>query len=140
MERFIEDHFIPVKIHVKEQGALFPRYGAVWTPTLIVLDSHGEERYRFEGFLPADEFLAHLELGVARVDFAFGRFDQAEKRYQEIVERYPDSETAPEALYWAGVSRYKGTHDGAALVETARQFQHRYPDSSWAKRASAWAA
>lgn len=45
---------------------------------------------------------------------------------------------APEALYWAGVSRYKATNDAAALAGTADAFARRYQDSVWAKKASVW--
>ena len=61
VSEFITGHFIPVKIHVKEQPATFKRFGAQWTPTLVVLDPDGTERYRFEGYLPAREFLAQLD-------------------------------------------------------------------------------
>jgi hypothetical protein len=55
-----------------------------------------------------------------------------------VVERHPQSDAAAEALYWAGVSRYKATNDGAALSETAAAFKTRYTDSTWAKKASVW--
>jgi hypothetical protein len=55
------------------------------------------------------------------------------------VERHPQSDAAAEALYWAGVSRYKASGDGSALQETAKAFQARYRDSTWAKKASVWA-
>jgi hypothetical protein len=51
---------------------------------------------------------------------------------------FPETEAAPQALYWAGVARYKGTKDGKALAETANAFAGRYTDSSWAKKASVW--
>lgn len=131
---------IPVKIHVKENPAGFQRFGAQWTPTVIIADSNGTERYRFEGFLPADDFLAEIETGLAKSDFANGRFSEAERRFRGIVERYPKSEVAPEALYWAGVSKYKASNDPAALKETSEAFKSRYTDSAWAKKASVWAA
>jgi hypothetical protein len=55
-----------------------------------------------------------------------------------VVADYPDTEPAAQALYWAGVSRYKATKDGAALAETANAFAVRYTDTSWAKKASVW--
>jgi hypothetical protein len=142
--RFVNEHFVPVRIHVRQHPELWKtvgeRFGVQWTPTVLVVDPSGEERHRIEGFLPADDFLAQLELGTARSAFANGRFEEAEKRFQSIVEKYPDSEVAPEALYWAGVSRYKGSGNAAALADTAHGFRDRYQQSSWAKKASVWAA
>jgi TolA-binding protein len=68
------------------------------------------------------------------------QFDDAEKRFRRIVERFAQSDVAPEAMYWAGVARYKATGDAAALKETAGNFQQRYAGSAWAKKASVWAA
>jgi hypothetical protein len=137
---FIRENFIPVKIHVKENPAGFERFGAQWTPTIIVADPRGTERYRFEGYLPADEFIAHLELGLAKIAFTNNDFGKAEHLNRDIVQRFPNSGAAPEALYWAGVSKYKGSHDAAALKDTAQAFRSQYSDSQWAKKASVWAA
>ena len=117
---------------------MFERFGAQWTPTILVLDRDGVERHRFEGFLPADEFLAQLQLGLGHVALARRRFDEAEKLYREVVEKWPETDAAPAALYWAGVARYKASNDAAALSETAAQFRQRYADSVWAKKAAVW--
>jgi len=129
---------VAVKIHVKEQPAVFKRFGAQWTPTLMVLDPEGAERYRFEGYLPPEDFLAQLEVGLAKSAFAHEQWEKAERRYRGIVQRFPKSEAAPEAVYWAGVSKYKASGDAGALKETAREMKERYPESSWAKKASVW--
>ncbi len=142
MVRFVNENFVPVRVHVRNQADEFKRlgarYGVQWTPTILVLDSSGEERHRVEGFLPVEDLLAQLELGLALSEFARSNFAEAERRFREVVKRYAKSEVAPEALYWAGVARYKATGDAAALGETAKQFQERYQDSSWAKKASVW--
>jgi TolA-binding protein len=141
--QFIGEHFIPVRVHVQQQRdeykRLAARYNAQWTPTILLLDSAGEERHRIEGFLPADDFLGQLALGAAHAAFARGDFADAERRFRTVVERHAESEMAPEAMYWAGVSRYKGSGDATALSDTARAFQDRYSNSSWAKKASVWA-
>ena len=106
----------------------------------MILDSDGSERHRFEGFLPADDFLSQLEIGLAHAAFARQQWAEAERRYREIVDQLPNSDAAPEALYWAGVSKYKASGDAKSLNETAEQFKKRYNQSTWAKKASVWAA
>jgi hypothetical protein len=139
----IPEHFIPVRVHVRDHADEFKRLGArfnaQWTPTILVIDPDGEERHRIEGFLPTDDFLAQLTLGLSHSAFARGQFKEAEPLYREVVEKYPATEAAPEALYWAGVSRYKATGDPAPLAETSAQFAKRYQSTSWAKKASVWA-
>jgi len=127
---------------VREQKADWDRYsaryGVQWTPTILIVDPSGAERHRIEGFLPVDEFLGQFALGLGRSAFARQQFGEAERRLREVVERFPDTAAAPEALYWAGVSRYKATNDAAALAGTADAFTRRYQDSVWAKKASVW--
>ena len=105
-----------------------------------MIDPGGTERHRIEGFLPADDLLAQLTLGLGHSAFARQQWGEAERRFREVVDRYPNTEAAPEALYWAGVSRYKGKGDPKALGETAREFSRRYQGTSWATKASIWAA
>ncbi len=144
VSEFIEQNFVPVRVHVREQQDEFKRlgerYGVQWTPTILVLDQSGEERHRSEGFLPADDLLPQLQLGLAKAALAEGNFAEAERRFRRVLDAYPDSDAAPEALYWAGVSRYKATNNPAALVDTGRAFTERYRDTPWAKKASVWAA
>ena len=105
---------------------------------MLILDSNGVERWRIEGYLPNLEFRAQLELGLARIDFMHKRWAEALRRYGQVVERYPDTNSAAEAAYWRGVSRYKATNDHTALGEVAEEFKKKYQDSIWAKNASIW--
>jgi hypothetical protein len=128
-----------VKDQAEDYRRFSQRFGAQWTPTLLVIDPEGNERHRIEGFLPAEDLIAQLLLGLGHSGFSRERWDEAERRFREVVDRFPRSEAAPEALYWAGVTRYKAKGDTAALAETGREFTRRYQDSSWAKKASVWA-
>ena len=110
----------------------------LWTPTVLILDSNGVERERIEGYLPTTEFRAQLETGLARIAFMHKEWAEAEKRYAEIAEKYPNTIAAPEAVYWRGVSRYKATSDHTALGEVAKKFKEKYQSSVWAQKASIW--
>jgi tetratricopeptide (TPR) repeat protein len=140
--RFVAENFIPARVHVKDDAALFQKYGekyaAQWTPTILELDPEGVERHRIEGFLPADDFLGQLMLGLGKIYFQEQKWADAQKTFRKVYEELPESDAAPEALYWVGVARYKETGDPTALKETARAFSTRYTDTSWAKKASIW--
>jgi hypothetical protein len=142
--RLVTSEFLPIRVHVRDPDGVYARaserLNVHWTPTVLILDEDGVERHRIEGFLPADDFLAHLKLGLAKTSLQRGAFDDAERRFREVVAEHPQSEPAPEALYWAGVSKYKGKNDANALAETAQAFTTRYADSVWAKKASVWRA
>ena len=140
--RYISEQLEPIRVHVREQKdeykRLSERYNAQWTPTVLILDSEGQERHRIEGFLPVEDFLPQVALGLAKSAFQQKDYAGAETRYREIVDRFPSSDAAPEALYWAGVSKYKGTNEAGALHATAAAFRDRYQDTAWAKKASVW--
>lgn len=140
---FITNTFVPVRAHVREQAGeykrLAERFDAPWTPTTLIVDAEdGTEKHRIEGFLPTEEYLAQLRLGLGHAAFARGRYADARASFDEVLERHPVTEAAPEAQYWTGVSRYKETGDNTALVETGRRFTERYADTVWAKKSSVW--
>jgi outer membrane protein assembly factor BamD (BamD/ComL family) len=128
-----------VEAHIKEHPAWFHRFDALWTPTVLILDSGGVERYRIEGYLPNSEFRAALGSGLARVAFTHKQFEDAEHRYADVVQQYPGSAAAPEAVYWRGVSHYKATNDHTILAAIAGELKSKYPGSVWAQKASPWA-
>lgn len=134
---FVSDQFIPVRQHVKTHPEAMERFGAQWTPTIMVLDANGKERHRVEGFLEADALLAQLKLGLAQTAFAGQQWDQAERLFEEVVSA-ADPDTSPEAAYWAGVTRYKRTGDASALGATYKRLSENFGGTSWAKKASIW--
>jgi TolA-binding protein len=140
MAGFINENFIPISVHIKENPAGFHRFDSVWTPTALILDENGKERHRIEGYLPKDEFSAQLLLGVARVAFMQKKWKDAEALYSQILNDYPKSTAAPEAVYWKAVSHYKATNDHTVLGEVPKTLQQKYPDSVWAKKAIPWAS
>ena len=105
---------------------------------MLILDPEGRERWRLEGYLSKDEFLANLEMGLGRVAFMKKDLASAERHYTNVVEQYPDSKFAPEAVYWQGVSRYNATHDHTILGDVAKTFTEKYQDSIWAEKSLPW--
>ena len=114
------------------------RFNIVWTPTFVVAEPDGTERHRLVGFLPLEEFLAQLGLGLAKAQFGRDRFVESQREFEDLVRRHPNSYAAPEADYWAGVSRYKQDKDRQFLKATGERLRDRYPSSEWTTRASCW--
>lgn len=139
MGQFIDQQFVPVTVNIKQGPVEFHRFDVLWTPTALVLDETGKERFRIEGYLPRDEFAAHLVMGLARVAFMAKKWADAEQLYNEVVEKYPHTGIAPAAIYWRGVSRYKKTNDHHVLGTVASELNQKYPGSPWTKRAIPWA-
>ena len=125
-------------MHIKKQPQTFERFNAAWTPTTLVLDADGTERHRIEGFLPADDFLAQLGLGLGKLHFHHGQWKEAEKALRPVCELVPPAGATAEACYWAGVVAYKGSNDAKHLGATAKVLAERVPDNEWARKASVW--
>jgi len=135
----INEKFLPVAAHIKEHPVYFHRFDAVWTPTVLIMDSTGKERWRIEGYLPKNEFRSQLDMGLARISFMDKQWADAEEKYAQIIERYPETAAAPEAVYWKGISQYKMKNDHTVLGGVAEELGARYPESIWAQKAIVWA-
>jgi hypothetical protein len=110
------------------------RFDVQWTPTILVMDPNGKERHRVEGFLEAAPLLAQLRLGAAHAAHANQQFDEAERLFEEVAES-GDPDAAPEAAYWAGVTRYKRSGDASALNATYNRLNEKFAGTTWAKKA-----
>jgi TolA-binding protein len=77
-------------------------------------------------------------MALARVAFKEKRWPEAERIYREVIEKYPNSSSAPEARYWRAVSRYKATNVHTVLGEVAQELKNTAPESIWTRKASPW--
>ena len=130
---FIIDKVVPVRLPA--DSPLAGEFKVTWTPTLITLDFYGKEHYRTVGFLPPDELVSFLLLGIAKTDFDGQQYSDAILNLNMLLAGYPQSAAAPEAVFIRGVARYKSTKDAGPLKEAYQQLTAAYPASEWAKRA-----
>jgi thioredoxin-related protein len=140
VSKFIDRMFVPTAYEIDDPEAqpVLKQYGFEWTPTFIVADDSGNEVCRWVGYLPPGDFCAQLVFAEGRAAFKNKDWDKANKCYGMVIEKYPESEVAPEAMYYAGVAMYEKTHDASYLEETGKKLKARYPDTSWAKKGSVW--
>ncbi len=134
----VNEGYVPVMLDIEEQKDLVKSYGVDWTPTFIVADSSGKETFRWVGYLPEDDFLGQLNMALAITAFKKGDYKNAERRFDEVMIKFPLTELAPEACYYIGVCRYRDTGDASWLRRTYENMSEAYPDSQWTIKASAW--
>lgn len=132
------DHFLPLRLNLKQQAAGFRRFGVFWTPTMLVLDAGGAEQFRIEGYLPREEFSAQIELARARLALAQERWQAAEEIYEGVTRQSPQTLAAASGVYWSAVCRYKRTHDPTGLRPMAERLAKEYPGSLEARKAAAY--
>ena len=110
----------------------------MWTPTALLLDSSGKERWRNEGYLPKNEFVSNLKNGLGRIAFMAKNWVEAEMWYDDVVHHHSETFAAPEAMYWRAVAYYKRTNDHTALTNVAQELEDNYPRSLWNLKAVPW--
>ena len=136
--RFISECFVPIKVAIRKHPESFARFNVEWTPAIIIPDQNGKERHRMIGFLPKEDFLAQLQLAIAKVAFSTRKYEEARKGFAAVGRLHEGTSAAPEGIFWAGVSAYRDTGKNAPLAQTAGELKLKYPESDWAKKASVW--
>jgi hypothetical protein len=131
---FINSSLIPLRVAFDSQP-LATDFNIKWTPTLITLDMNGKEHHRTVGFLPPKELIASLVLGMAKTEFDNEQFEGALKYLDMLLQQYPKSDAAPEAIFLRGVCGYKSTHTPKPLKDAYERLAAEYPASEWTKRA-----
>jgi len=131
---FITENMIPLRVAFDAQP-LSEDFNIKWTPALITLDPNGNEHHRTVGFLAPQELIPSLLLGMGKSYFETDRFDEALESLERLLGEYPESGSAPEAIYLSGVCRYKSTQNPEPLKAAYEQLTAEYPLSEWTKRA-----
>lgn len=132
---FITDHLVPLRVPWDEEP-VSRTFNVRWTPTLVTVDDQATEHHRTVGFLAPEELIPSLLLGIGKTHFNRDRFDVALGNLERVMTEYPQSDSAPEAVYFHGVSCFKREGDPRFLKEAYRRLTATYPASVWARRAA----
>lgn len=130
----MDKHVIPVRIPF--DSPLAKEFEVKWTPGLLFLDKNRKAHHLIIGFLPPEELIPAILLGVGKTFFDSNEFQRAIEALNEVMERHPSSHAAPEAVYFRGVSQYKKTHSAEPLKQVYEKLQAEYPETEWAERAA----
>jgi hypothetical protein len=137
VQSYLQENFIPIKSQCfwDKRTEAMKQYTVSWTPTLLVLDTTGSEHHRVVGFVPSDDFLAHLKLGKGKLLFDRFRFAAARKEFAAVIDEHPNAGVIPEAIFYLGVAEYWDTHDPKGLRRAYDTLTARFPGSEWTRRA-----
>jgi tetratricopeptide (TPR) repeat protein len=133
--RFLTEQVIPVRLSFDAVPEATD-FKVKWTPSLIIVDSDGEEHHRTTGFLEPIELMAMILLGIGKTHFDRERFKEAINVLDRLLKDFGKTDSAPEAMYYGGVSRYKDTKNPAPLKEAYERLNREHPTSEWTKRAA----
>lgn len=138
VQKYLQSEFIPVKSQCfwDTRTEMMKLFDVTWTPTLLVLDSSGKEHHRTVGYVPSNDLLAQLKLGIGKSYFDRFRFAEAGEAFGSVIEQHPGAGAVPEAIFFHGVAGYWKTHDPKALRQAYDMLIARHPASEWARRAA----
>ncbi|MDQ7779385.1 MAG: hypothetical protein RDV41_06705 [Planctomycetota bacterium] len=131
---FVQRNVVPLRVRWNDEK-LAPQFNVKWTPTLVTLDEAGKEHHRTTGFMPPEELVSSLMLGIGKTHFDLDRHEEAATVLASLVAGFPKSGSAPEALFTLGVAGYKAGHDPGRLKQAYERLAAEYPASEWTKRA-----
>jgi hypothetical protein len=135
IRRFIAEHFVPVKLMLDRapDQVHFRTQRVIWTPTIVILDHRGSSHYQSLGYLPPGLFLQMLQIGLARAQLAWARYDAAAAHLSAVAADHA-SPLTPEALYWLGIAWYLQARRRAPMMRAWNRLREEYPSSVWAAR------
>ena len=136
--QWVSSHFIPVKIDSSQGPDHFKAFNVQWTPTIVIRDHGGDEHHRTTGFLSPENFILQMRLGLAKMAYDQRHFEEGSRAFGQILEAYPETAAAPEALYYSGVCNYLASQDPAHLKRAFEELREKYPKSDWTKKAEVW--
>lgn len=129
----VDRHVVALRVPY-DAKPLAVEFNVQWTPALFILDSEGKRQRGSVGFLPPEEFIPWVTLGRGRMHFNHDELDHAVTMFKSVLDDYPESDLAPEALFFNAVSGYKLTHEATSLKEGHDQLRTCYPSSIWSKK------
>ena len=131
---YVNDHFVPVRLMVRENHALARRHVVLWTPVLLVVDENARVHDRIDGYLPAAELVAHLALALGRYELACGRPERAAEALSGVLTHHAGTEMAAQAAWWLGIAHFRQSQDSARLRAEWTELARAHPRSPWAAR------
>jgi len=94
---FVTKYLIPLRVNTASAPPWSQRFTIQYTPTVMILDAQGGEHHRTVGFLPTDEFIPSLMLGMAKAHKDDSQPAQARAMLQWLLVSYPKSQAAAPA-------------------------------------------
>ncbi len=131
---FLQEKFIPVRL-AYDHPEFSKKFNVTWTPALFILDNEGVIHHGEVGFLSPEEIIPFGLLGLAKIAFDQGHYDQALCYFDNILEHHSQSVAVPEAIYLRAVCLFKKTNDASVLKKAYEELSTRFPENEWTKRA-----
>ena len=101
------------------QAAWDEKAGTQW----YFLEQYGAASQTYLDFvaaMPANPDAPRFLLNAGQMLERAGRLEEAATTWERIADRYPSSELVPQALFWAGIARYRNANPDGALVAFQR--------------------
>ncbi len=129
----IQNHFIGLRI-TQDMTVMFQRYKIDLVPTFIVAGPDGTEYERFADLIGHDDLAALCLFALGKYCHDRNDTDAAQQHMEKLVDTYPHSPYAPEAIFLRGAYRYLISEDPAHLKTALFMLGKNHPGSIWVRR------
>jgi len=129
----IQGEFVPVRI-TPDNPDVFRAYAVNTVPAFIVTGTDGVECERRSGSLDAEALVAFCLLALGKFYHDLHETQKAQQYMERLINSYPQSPHAPEAVFLQGVYRYLISEDPVHLKTSLFALVKNYPDSIWVRR------
>jgi thiol-disulfide isomerase/thioredoxin len=136
----LNEAFIPVLYNARQPDVNFELLNCkalyAFSPVLITRAADGTEMRRTTGYLPPEDMLLELKIGLAFHALHLQDYEVAYRLLDAGIREHASAKNIPEALWWRGVAAYrKSSSNLLELAEAWAPLVRDYPDSAWADRA-----
>lgn len=138
----LSQNVIPLKMPVTEgweQPNAVP-FQVQMITTLLIMDKDKRVYQRMIGYMPPEELVPWILLGLGKAQFYTGRFEQAISNLDKLLtENPPDLPWVVEGMYLRGIALFRLHGETDELKATLKQLHTTYGDMNWCtKRASSF--
>lgn len=136
----LNERFIPVMYNGWQQDENFESLNGktmyAFSPLLVTRAADGTELRRTTGYLPPEDMLLELELGLGFNALHLHDWEGAYQILDTAVQKHAGAKNLPEALWWRGVAAYRRSEK--SLLELAAAWAplvREHAGTVWADRA-----
>ncbi len=136
---FINEHLVPIQLPAdgarRADEELGERFGLRWTPHILIINARERVLRMTDGWFAPEELIPWIIMGLAMDYLHQKNWNMVRNRCQWIINDYPQSHAAPEAIYYFGVAGMRAYKDERHLKEMLATLRKKHPDSEWTMRA-----
>lgn len=119
--------FVLLRADILKDRGLRRDCAAYWTPSFYFLDHNGKSYFKFNGYLPPDDFRVVLRLGLTETLIPKGKYDEALAVLRADENSLFGTDMGAKIMLQKGIIIYLKNRDNKEFRETMEEITRHYP-------------